>query len=333
MRNRRLDEGEGHARLLQKVSANLALFPFNNLANTAISEEGWHVDYGVVIDSLAGNDKIAANDDSGYNVLPPGPFGYCIYIAGTINTATGNDSITAKSNFTAIANFGTINSGSGDDKVKGFSYEDYGIFNAVKGKIATMGGDDRITGNGGDDGIYNFGAISTGNGDDKVIGIGRYDGIYNAAGKINTGAGNDIIIGRGGPDSGIYNSGEIITGAGNDIITGIGTYTGIVNSGTIRTGRGKDTVDALRGGFIGDGTVDLGAGRDTLKGFGAGKFHGGRGSDKILLGEGTYAITGSRIGGAMEVYEFELIGGINGGLFKLRDGLLKVDSDGLATFA
>ena len=177
-------------------------------------------------------------------------------------------------------------------------------------------------------------------------------------GTINTGAGNDTIKGT---RTGIDNEGTINTGAGDDTITGTGSDSGIYNEYdcTIYTGEGNDIVNALTGGFDGDGKTYLGFGNDTLKGFGAGSFYGGTDTDKILFGEGTYEISISydRItydeisdsyayeigdsyvvsngvrGVEMYIFEFEQIGGANGGLFTFIDGTLTVDSAGIATFA
>ena len=150
-------------------------------------------------------------------------------------------------------------------------------------------------------------------------------------------------------DKAISNTGwetdsSINTGNGNDTITGYGKY-GIIldKNSTINTGDGKDTVDALEAsdlGFDNDGTIHLGAGNDILKGFGFGKFYGGTGKDKILLGKGKYKVSDSKIVGTVRgdwekitAYEFEKIGGVNGGLFDFKDGTLTIDSKGVGTFA
>jgi hypothetical protein len=158
--------------------------------------------------------------------------------------------------------------------------------------------------------------------------------------EINTGAGNDVVKGTG--RTGIVNFGRIETGGGSDTITGISNDygIGIANYGVIDTGGGNDIVDASRGNFDGSGIVSLGKGRDTLMGFGAGEseFFGGSGSDKLLLKEGTYDISGPTIAlsgstGVMSVYQFEQIGGVNGGLFAFKDGTLTVNAAGVGTFA
>ena len=86
----------------------------------------------------------------------------------------------------------------------------------------------------------------------------------------------------------------------------------------------------------------MGRGGDTLKGFGPGWFYGDQGTDKILLRDGIYEIFAtneySRHGVktsivkndvSMSIYGFELIGGVDGGLFALREGTLTV-ANGIA---
>ena len=265
-----------NARADRIFRGTLKSFRFTNLADRATSTTGWEVFKGVVVNALAGNDTIAGTGDY-----------YGIYSLGTINTDTGNDTITG-------------------------------------------------TGRGSYYGIYNDGTIDTGAGNDTITGtsIGGFGIINN--GIINTGIGNDTIAGTSARAYGIKNNGTIDTGAGNDTITGTGGYFGIVNNGTINTGTGNDTVYALKGGFLGDGKIYLGADNDELKGFGAGSFYGGAGIDKLFFGEGTYVISGSTVvsdGKTMKVFEFEEIGGANGGLFAFKNGTLTVDAAGAGTFA
>jgi len=228
--------------------------------------------------------------------------------------------------------------------------------------VDALAGDDTIKGAG--DGILILGTLNTGDGDDTIkASTTDFTGL-DIYGKINTGKGNDTIIGigfcRGSTcGAGIDNRGIIRTGAGDDTIRG----SSMANSGTIKTNAGNDVVDFLTGGFrgIGDpdfdgpiGKIHLGSGNDTLKGFGTGSFHGGKGVDKIIFGEGTYEIIGTSInsdkrlsevylgGGkyeysyvfkSMNVNGFEQIGGANGGLFDFKDGIFTVDSNGVGTFA
>jgi hypothetical protein len=278
------------------VTKNLSLFPFNNRANIATSVDGWYVDAGVVVNTLAGNDIISG-------------------IGGTSNTDINN----GIANKVSISNNGIIITGTGNDSIYGIS-DGIGVYNT--GTINTGTGNDNITG------------ISTGSGlsssKTSIFNIG----IFNDEFTIDTGTGNDIISGTG--NFGIYNTGTINTGTGKDNITGIGNVVGLDNVGTINTGEGNDLVNALKGGFGGNGNTFLGGNNDTLKGFGTGSFYGGTGIDKILFGQGTYTVSGTTIvsdGVTMNVNEFETIGGANGGLFTFKDGTLTVDAAGVGTLA
>ena len=243
--------------------------------------------------------------------------------------------------YTAIDTF------SGNDTITGYSNRSDGI-QLDKGTINTGDGDNIITGNGKYNGIDLYGfrndrsSINTGNGNDTISGTARDrssgTGIDLYRSSINTGNGNDTITGNGNYGIELYNNSSINTGDGNDTITGVGRESGIHidKNSTINTGDGKDNVDALEGGFCGIGKTYLGAGKDTLRGFGEGNFYGGTGKDKIFFDAGKYRINGSSIkhdGETMKVYEFEKIGGINGGLFDFKDGTLTVDSKGVGTFA
>lgn len=339
------------------MPSNLALFPFTDHSNTASAYYGWYVETGVAVDALAGNDEVSGEAKYYYGILNK----------GTINTDEGDDLVSGTSYYKStsipnvgIGNIGTIDTGTGNDIITGSGPS--GIRNGFmgswprfweKGNIITGIGNDTITGTSTyGDGILNLGVsiINTGAGNDTIKGtssVGEPRGIGNY-GKIDTGRGNDTII-----SNGIFNArtrifgkltiGKIITGAGNDIISCISINNdslrarGISNDGTIYTGAGKDMVDSLRAGFTGNGKTYLGANDDILKGFGNGNFYGGTGTDKILLGEGDYYISGTTIASSpgliMYVNEFEKIGGANGGLFNYANGTLTVNSDGVATFA
>lgn len=212
--------------------------------------------------------------------------------------------------------------------------------------VNALAGNDKIKGRGGIVGIQIEGKLDTGSGNDKITGTGadaNGNGIYNT-GTIDTGSGKDSIVGIG-PSIGIYNNGTISTGYGNDVIKGSGRSCGIQNDRIIDTGAGDDIIDALQGGFSGIGQTHLGSGNDTLKGFVVpgsqagfeiGTFDGGSGTDRILLGQGTYTITASSIasgGVTMTVNAFEKVGGANGGLFDLANGTLTVTANGVASFA
>lgn len=220
----------------------------------------------------------------------------------------------------------------------------------LDGILDTGNGNDTVSGNGGINDIGNAGfginnqdgTISTGNGNDVITGTGGNGGIGGAGilnfGIITTGNGNDAIIGSG--LYGIINYGTIMTGNGNDTITANG---GIFNDGgKIATGSGNDIVDARNGGFYGSGTTDLGNGNDTLIGFGtvigSGSFIGGRGTDGILLGDGSYTINvgagtiTDSVATTMNIAGFEMIGGLTSGLFALKSGTLTV-AGGVATYS
>jgi hypothetical protein len=307
--------------------------------------------------SISNNGTIitGTGNDSIYGISD----GIGIYNTGTINTGTGKDSITGIGNVEGINTFGTINTGAGNDTITGigtgngaFAIGNYGTINTGTGNDSIIG----VTTNNGI-GIYTFGTINTSAGNDIITGISTGSGlssskdsifnigIFNDESTIDTGTGNDIISGTG--NFGISNTGTINTGAGNDIITGMSTgagfigvetggESGIYNTGTINTGTGNDTVSSIVGCFSGNGSIDLGAGNDTLIGFGTGNFYGGTGIDKILLGEGTYKISGSTInsgGVSMKASQFEQIGGVNGGVFSYSNGNVIVNADGVASFA
>ena len=264
---------------------------------------------------------------------------------GRIDTGIGNDTLRSS---VGVGNSGSILLGDGDDRILGSDYGqgtgETGIGNfsefssPVIGTINTGDGNDTIDGRGSGTGISNTENIFTGVGNDLIVGIGtNFTGISNTRYSardpvINTGSGNDTIIG------------ECISPAPN--LTNVG---GIENEGVINTGDGMDTVTALKGGFVGGGAIDLGADNDSLKGFAKsyygssgpqpwGNFYGGTGIDKILFGVGTYRVSGatiSKVGyGEMNVSGFEQIGGANGGLFSLINGMsISINSAGIAVIA
>ena len=289
---------------------DLALFTFDNLANTATSESGWSIAQDIIIDTFAGDDRIIGQTLLGDSA---------IYNEGSLFTNQGDDKIIGKSiqYDPGIVSGGNIDTGIGSDIIEGFSQDNHGILNF--GTITTGKGRDKISG------------YSSGINDNKNL-----DGIQNS-GRIITGEGNDKIFGRGEKNgiNNLYSEDYIATGEGNDKITGVGGMHGIINYGTISTGPGKDIVDATKGGFWGNGKTNLGIDNDLLKGFGPGFFDGGSGNDKVLFTQGTYTIIGNTIaseGVTMNVNNFEVIGGVRGGSFNYTDGTLTVDSVGIAIF-
>jgi hypothetical protein len=133
---------------------------------------------------------------------------------GTINTGSGNDTITGKT------------SGYGLDPDQRFC----GILN--EGIINTGDGNDTITGK------------------KSGTGFGTFYGIFNQ-GTIDTGEGNDTIIGTCKPGIGILNNGEIKTGEGQDIVDAL--IGGFAGTGTTNLGLGKDTLVGFGSGFFNGG--------------------------------------------------------------------------------
>jgi hypothetical protein len=256
--------------------------------------EGYLDDYGDGITNR-GSILTGAGADAIYGRAADAGTG-SISNSGIINTGGGNDIVDAN----GIKNSGTIYTGPGDDAVVGWPFEGFqGIVNSRR--IVMNVGNDRISGGGLYNGIWNLSGalISTGDGDDIIEAQteGSYNDDYDAfsirnLGAIDTGSGNDLIKGS------IYES--------------YASWS-MENLGSITTGDGADTIDALWGGFFGTGLADLGSGSDTLKGFGAGIFKGGTGIDTMVFTPGRYAIRrlgGGEfmIGGLMKVSGFEAFG-------------------------
>jgi hypothetical protein len=251
---------------------------------------------GVKANSLAGNDIIKGTDSGIYEAVG-------ISNNGTINTGTGNDRITGTASVVdeeglggyGIINNGTINTGAGNDRITGTGdYDGYGIIN--DGIINTGAGNDRITGT--MKSILNKGTINTSTGNDTILDI-----FNTSKGTINTGSGNDIITATAEfiavQPNGIINNGTINTGVGDDTISfsaGEFTYTGINNSGTINTGVGNDTISTISfsageftyTGINNSGTINTGAGKDTVDALTGGFDGGGR----VNLGRGDDLIRG-----------------------------------------
>lgn len=220
------------------MARNLSLFPFNNRANIATSGVGWYVEAGVVVDALAGDDKITGT------VTSLDGIGDGINNVGAINTGEGDDTIMGTSiGDDGIDNEGIINTGKGNDTITGSSYE-FGLSN--EGTINTGKGNDTITGTSiGSHGIDNVGTINTGKGDDTITGtsIGD-DGIYNV-GTINTGEGNDLVNALKG---GFGGNGSTFLGGNNDTLKGFGT-------GSFYGGTGIDKILFGQGTYTVSGTT------------------------------------------------------------------------------
>ena len=231
------------------MARNLSLFPFNNRANIATSGVGWYVEAGVVVDALAGDDKITGT------VTSLDGIGDGINNVGTINTGEGDDTIMGTSiGDDGIDNEGIINTGKGNDTITGSSYE-FGLSN--EGTINTGKGDDTITGTSiGDDGIYNVGTINTGEGNDLVNAL---KGGFGGNGSTFLGGNNDTLKGFG--------TGSFYGGTGIDkILFGQGTYTvsgtTIVSDGVTMNVNEFETIGGANGGLFAfkDGTLIVDSG-------------------------------------------------------------------------
>ena len=243
---------------------NLIAFPFTALSDRALSDEGWFVLAGDIVDALAGHDVITGFAEYGG-----------IANSGTIKMGIGVDSIIGRGYYAGLVNAGIIDTGVGNDLIEGY-LDDYGNSITNAGSIFTGAGADTLYGWASDAGtgsISNSGIINTGAGNDII----DANGITNS-GTIYTGPGNDSVVGW--PFEafyGIVNSHRIAMDTGNDRITGGGRYHGIWNqSGAlITTGDGDDVIEAQTEESYEDdygafaiknlGLIDTGNGNDVIK--------------------------------------------------------------------
>jgi Ca2+-binding RTX toxin-like protein len=219
---------------------------------------------------------------------------------GTIDTGTGNDKITGTGSLSVGVNNklgSTIDTGTGDDTITGTTstkVANFGVGILNSGKIAMGAGHDRIAASGAT-GIENQGSIDTGTGNDTITSSGSRYGILNS-GKIDTGAGQDTISATAtNAVRGINNNANamIDTGAGNDTIVGKANTYGIFNLGKIDTGTGNDTITGtsiskVGCGIYNNGTIDTGNGRDIVDALKSGF----QGNGYINLGHGNDTIKG-----------------------------------------
>ncbi|MGK7911552.1 MAG: hypothetical protein AB4050_08740 [Synechococcus sp.] len=269
-----------------------------------------------VISIGEGNDVIDSSGDA-YGIFNDG---------GNIETEKGNDSIIVEGVERGLWNYGLVDTGQGNDKIKVISSNPIRTTFFNRGIVISGHGNDVISAKGGYAGIRNAGGtVDTGKGNDLIDARGESFGIFNEeGGGIHTGYGNDILTGVSELNAAIYNRGadsEIFTGQGRDRIIGSSRDSfGILNEGNIDTGRGNDLVDARKGGFWGNGDLYLDSGNDKLRGFGSGNFHGGHGRDLLELTEGQYTvgISGHKVsfinsdGITMDTFQFErLLAGSN----------------------
>jgi hypothetical protein len=244
------------------------------------------INYGS-IDTGGGNDLITGieSSDNANEVA--------FYNSGFIYTSDGNDVVTGIGAI-AIGNWGTINTGNGEDSIISQGKVSSGYFRNFREKDYPWQFDN------GNEGFINRGQVFLGDDNDSLVveaDVPNHALLKNLN-FIGTGEGNDTITSTGV----IYNEGVIETGNGEDSIIVDGgidldwygnTYSIYNNGGTINMGNGNDSLIA-NGGFQSaynsSGSVFLGEGEDYIKGYGSGDFYGGNGNDTLELTPGTYTV-------------------------------------------
>jgi hypothetical protein len=238
-----------------------------------------------------------------------------------VNALPGDDIITGTwtgiQTDAGIRNYGTLNTGEGNDIITGITPIDKPFFaqgistighylvidvydhdNPVGGIIDTGDGNDTIIGSGGWRGItIQDGTINTGKGNDIITATG-YSGLSTTTKSfLNTGEGDDVItaisIDDYGFDGGygIFSQASLDTGSGNDIIIGTGTNNsvGVSLSGDSNTGDGNDTITGSgRHVGFGNGSIfNAGNGEDSIISHGrlrnSGELFLGDGNDSIIV--------------------------------------------------
>lgn len=250
----------------------------------------------VVVNMLAGNDKVAVGDInkvSGLQINVNGGDGNDLLSASgaqigsvrlalnggdgldTLNGSLGNDSLnggTGKDLLAGNAGNDTIQGGDDNDTINGGLGDDVVSGGDGSDSISGQEGDDNLNGGNGNDtitGELGNDTLSGGSGDDYLNGMEGDDSILGGVGQdaISGGIGNDTLDGGRNDDS-------INGNAGNDLIRG---------------DHGNDLIDA--GG--GNNTVNGGDGDDTIMAFGGNDYvHGGDGNDRINVGSGDDIVAG-----------------------------------------
>jgi hypothetical protein len=237
-----------------------------------------------------------------------------------VNTLAGDDIITGTwtgiSTDAGIRNYGTLNTGEGNDIITGITPIDrafygYGILNIghylvpdvyehdnpVGAIIDTGDGNDTIIGTGGGTGIHHQdGTINTGNGNDIITATGYFGLSTSTKSFLNTGEGDDVItaISLNNFHNGgwaLVTQGSLDTGSGNDIIIGNATNSslGIALGGYSNTGDGNDTITGSgRHVGFGNGSIfNAGNGEDSIISHGrfsnSGELFLGDGNDSIIV--------------------------------------------------
>ena len=262
-----------------------------------------------VVSSTSGDDRMAVITGGGSDVVAVGKVGSKLKITSganellinptirlvTIDTGTGDDTVTIGNISGITATVLTINGGVGDDTIDGSG----GVLGNVRLGLNGGDGNDSITGTTNDDTIDGGAGIDTllgGAGNDTIFGGNEADIINGQAGddSVFGGDGNDVIGGGLGND-------VIRAGLGQDIVNGnegADTLIGDDGRDTISGGAGNDSIDgglgadSLSGGDDND-TIDGGFNNDTITGdAGADVISGNHGNDLIDAGTGADTVNG-----------------------------------------
>lgn len=247
-----------------------------------------------------------------------------LQVMGSLSTGAGNDLLNTSfrgNGDDSLWLTGKLDLGDGDDTLTalrlGLSKRSSGAYGInSSGSLFTGAGRDSVEST---EVLISAGSINLGDGDDQFKATGLF---CNSRGLFLAGAGNDQLH-----VVHLDHSGTISMGDGDDLIRasrGTNTkarYKGINNNGVVNTGAGNDEVDSLDGGFRGAGRWILGDGDDLIRGFGGGQFEGGLGTDRLLLGAGTYTITASAV---PERFQLRAMGG------REAMGLLEIEEIGSA---
>ncbi len=271
-----------------------------------------------VVSSTSGDDRMSVITGGASDVVSVGKVGSKLKITSgsneliinptirlvTIDTGTGDDTVTIGNISGVTATVLTINTGAGDDTIDGSG----GVLGNVRLGLSGGDGNDSITGTTNDDTIDGGAGIDTllgGAGSDTMFGGTEADIINGQAGddSILGGDGNDVLGGglgndviRGGLGQDILNGNEgADTLVGDD---GRDTISGGAGNDSIDGGLGKDSLsggddnDTLDGGFN-DDTITGDAGADVISGnHGNDLIDAGTGADTVNGGDGNDTITG-----------------------------------------
>lgn len=261
------------------------------------------------VSSTSGDDRMSVTTGGASDVVSVGKVGSKMKVTSganeliinptirlvTIDTGTGDDTVTIGNISGITATVLTINTGVGDDTIDGSG----GVLGNVRLGLNGGDGNDSITGTTNDD------TIDGGAGIDTLLGGAGNDTMFGGteADIINGQAGDDSILGGDGNDNmagGIGND-VIRAGLGQDIVNGnegADTLVGDDGRDTILGGTGNDSIDgglgkdSLSGGDDND-TLDGGFNDDTITGdAGADVISGNHGNDLIDAGAGADTVNG-----------------------------------------